>query len=70
MTEIMDRYLVYNAHASSYTWKYNGTNLDMGKTLEENCILDESEKFYTLGMDEDHFLPAIHLYFNDDLTEN
>lgn len=61
--------MVYNAHAASYTWKYNGENLNMFKTLEANEVADESEEFYTLGMDEDLFLPALHLYFNDDLTD-
>lgn len=69
MSEILQRYLVYNAHAASYTWKYNGNNLHMKKTLQANKVLDESEEFYTLSMDEDQFLPALHLYFNDDLTE-
>ena len=46
-----------------------GNNLDMTKTLQQNGITDESETFYELNMDEDQFLPAIHLYFNDDLTE-
>ena len=69
MTEILERYLVYNEHAASYTWKYNGENLVMTRTLEDNGVADESEEFYTLGIDEDQFLPAIHLYFNDDLTE-
>ena len=69
LSEIQDRYLKYNAHAASYTWKYNGQNLDMDKTLEENGVLDESEEFYKLGMNDEHFLPAIHLYFNDDLTD-
>ena len=69
MTEILTRYLVYNAHAASYTWKYNGTNLDMAKTLEDNGVKDEDEEFYELSIRDDQFLPAIHLYFNDDLTE-
>ena len=69
MSEILERYLVYNAHAGSYTWKYNGENLAMHRTLEANNVVDESEDFYVLGMDEDQFLPALHLYFNDDLTE-
>ena len=69
MKEILERYLTYNAHAASYTWKYNGQNLDMDKTLEENCIADEDEDFYQLGMNDDTYLQAIHLYFNDDLTE-
>ena len=46
-----------------------GKNLDMTKTLKQNGINDESKAFYELNMDEDEFLPAIHLYFNDDLTE-
>ncbi|XP_043933217.1 cytochrome b5 domain-containing protein 1 [Protopterus annectens] len=69
MTEILQRYLKYNAHAASYTWKYMGTNLDMSQTLEENGISEEAEEFYELRMDADQYTPAIHLYFNDDLTE-
>lgn len=69
MDEILKRYLTYNAHAGSYTWKYDGTNLNMTKTLEENGIEDEDEEFYKLGMNDDTYLQAIHLYFNDDLTE-
>ncbi|XP_077867576.1 cytochrome b5 domain-containing protein 1-like [Saccoglossus kowalevskii] len=69
MSEILDRYVTYNAHAASYTWKYNGKNLEMDKTLEDNTVSDEDEEFYKLSMNDDDFLPAIHLYFNDDLTE-
>ena len=57
-----------NDHAASYTWKRLGRPMDMDKTLEENDIPDESEEFLELGMDEHYYLPAIHLYFNDDLT--
>jgi hypothetical protein len=69
ISEILQRYLVYNAHAASYTWKYNGENLDMEKTLESNGIPDQDEEFYKLRMNDDDFLYALHLYFNDDLTE-
>ena len=69
MNEIQNRYILYNQHAGSYTWKFNGENLDMKKTLQQNGVKDESEEFYQLGLDEDNFLPALHLYFNDDLTE-
>ena len=69
MTEILERYLKFNAHAASYTWKYNGNNLDMYKTLEQNEIQDDDEDFYQLSMNDDSYLQAIHLYFNDDLTE-
>lgn len=40
----------------------------MAKTLEENGIIDESEELRELGIDFDDYIPAIHLYFNDDLT--
>ena len=69
MNEILKRYLPYNSHATSYTWKYFGKNLDMEKTLEENGVEDEAEEMYQLRMDQDEFLPPINLYFNDDLTE-
>ena len=69
MAEILERYLVWNQHAASYTWKYNGINLDMGKTLQQNDVMDEDEEFYQLSMNDEEFLPALHLYFNDDLTE-
>ena len=69
MIEILSRYLKYNAHADSYTWKYDRRNLDMTKTLHDNNIPDEDEEFYELYMNDDIYLPAIHLYFNDDLTE-
>ncbi|KAH3827149.1 hypothetical protein DPMN_129078 [Dreissena polymorpha] len=70
MTEILDRYLKFNAHAASYTWKYDGRNLDMQKTLQENNIQDDDEDFYKLSMNDDTFLQSVQLYFNDDLTES
>ena len=57
-----------NDHADSYTWKRFGRPLDMEMTLEENGILDESETFLDLGLDENFYIPALHLYFNDDQT--
>lgn len=69
MWEILRRYLPHNAHAASYTWKYEGVNLDMDKTLEQNKIPDEDVEFYQLNLDSDLYTPGILLYFNDDLTE-
>lgn len=66
---ILERYLAYNAHADSYTWKYDKRTLNMHQTLEENGIRDEDEDFYELRMRDNEFLQTIHLYFNDDLTE-
>lgn len=41
----------------------------MTKTLEQNGVKDEDEEFYELNFNEEEWLPAIHIYFNDDLTE-
>lgn len=68
MNEILDRYLELNQHADSYTWKRLGRPLDMEKTMEENDIPDESEDFIDLNLDEESYIPCVHLYYNDDLT--
>ena len=68
LNEILDRYTDKNVHAASYTWKRMGTVLDMAKNLEKNGIIDEREELLELGMQPDEYIPAIHLYFNDDLT--
>ena len=68
LNEILDRYIPINQHADSYTWKRLGRPLDMEKTLDQNDIPDETEEYIDLGIDEDEYIPAIHLYFNDDLT--
>ena len=68
MNEILDRYNELNEHAASYTWKRLGRPLDMELTLEENDIPDESEEFVDLNIDEDAYIPCVHLYHNDDLT--
>jgi len=68
MNEILDRYLELNEHAASYTWKRLGRPLDMERTLEENDIPDETDEYLDLNIDEDAYIPAVHLYFNDDLT--
>lgn len=68
LEDIRVRYLRYNRHAHSYTWKRLGRVLNMKKTLEENGIADESEQFAALNLNEDHYIPALHVHFNDDLT--
>ena len=68
MNEILDRYLDFNAHAASYTWKRLGKVLDMDATLQENQIPDETAECLQLGMDPEEYIPTIHLYFDDDLT--
>ena len=36
VNEILARYLNYNSHAGSYTWKYKGNELSMSNTLGKN----------------------------------
>jgi len=73
LREILKRFLNYNAHAGSYTWKalFDGdfVPLDMDMTLEDNDIPDEAKEFERLSIEEDYYYPALYLYFNDDLTE-
>lgn len=70
LEDIRKRYLTFNSHALSYTWKRLGRPLDMTLTLEENGIPDETEEFAELNIDAETYIPAIHIYFNDDLTVN
>eukprot|EP00800_Vazella_pourtalesii_P009731 TRINITY_DN244_c0_g1_i3.p1 TRINITY_DN244_c0_g1~~TRINITY_DN244_c0_g1_i3.p1 ORF type:complete len:147 (+),score=8.22 TRINITY_DN244_c0_g1_i3:90-530(+) len=69
ISEIAVRYLKFNKHGFSYTWKFKGKYLDMYKTLEENGIVDEDEQHCDLRLDESHYLPQIQIYYNDDLTD-
>nr|XP_020443201.1 cytochrome b5 domain-containing protein 1 [Monopterus albus] len=69
LAEIRQRYLCYNSHACSYTWKHDGVSLDMSMTLSENNVPDDDHELEELRLDRDLFTPAILLHFNDDLTE-
>ena len=40
----------------------------MDQNLEENGIPDETDELLELGIDPDEYIPAVSLYFNDDLT--
>jgi|TARA_B100000482_G_C12546541_1_gene274433 hypothetical protein len=64
----------YNAHATCYTWKQlkdeNFVKIDMQKTLDQIGMPDESGLFESMGIDEDQYMPIVHVYFNDDLTYN
>ena len=71
LVEIQTRYLNINAHAASYIWRRHEStsrDLDMSKTLEDNNIPDESDVFEKLGLPNDYYIPALHIYFSDDLT--
>ncbi|KAI9005880.1 hypothetical protein BC832DRAFT_455042 [Gaertneriomyces semiglobifer] len=68
LSAIQERYMALNAHAKGYMWKRLGQLLDMSQTLDQNGIKDDTMHFQRVGMDEEKHLPAIHLYFSDDLT--
>mmetsp|Transcript_58872 Transcript_58872/g.133280 ORF Transcript_58872/g.133280 Transcript_58872/m.133280 type:complete len:166 (-) Transcript_58872:9-506(-) len=78
ITEIQDRYLEYNQHAKSYTWKKLAdessggpspfVKLDMSLTLADNKIPDDDGEFEALEIDDGFYYPTLHVYFNDDLT--
>ena len=74
VSQIQDRYVAFNGHAASYTWKRlteDGEKfvvMEMNKTLEENGVSDEDVEFEKLHIPDDFYVPVIHLYFNDDLT--
>ena len=68
INEILDRYIPSNEHSASYTWKRLGRPLDMDLTLAANDIPDETAEFVELNIDEDAYIPCVHLYYNDDLT--
>ncbi|KAK6632294.1 hypothetical protein RUM44_007335 [Polyplax serrata] len=67
--QILQRLLPRNSHLTSYTFKFEGENLKMNKTLEENDVPDERLKFSQLGMRDNCYIPAIQLHYNDNLTK-
>lgn len=67
--QILERLLPWNSHVTSYTMKFDGEKLNMDKTLDENEIVDERRKFSQLGLADNCYIPAIQLYYNDDLTK-
>ncbi len=68
ISSIRNRYLAINSHCHSYTWKRLGKKMDMEATLDGNGIVDETEEYYKLDLDEDFYIPIIHIFYDDDLT--
>ena len=67
--EILDRYEEINFHAKSYTWKRKGKILNMDATLKDNGIVDYSDEYADFEVpEENQYIPALHIHFNDDLT--
>ncbi|XP_023290100.1 cytochrome b5 domain-containing protein 1 [Orussus abietinus] len=66
---IRERFLGFNAHGMSYTWKFQGKEIDPRCTLTENGIPDERDRFSACGLPDDVYIPSLMCYYNDDLTE-
>ncbi|KAL7300740.1 hypothetical protein TKK_0006717 [Trichogramma kaykai] len=69
---IQERFMFYNPHCRSYTWKYEGKALDLDLTLTENGIPDDRDRLLECGLPTDNesiCVPEIFLFYNDDLTE-
>lgn len=67
--QVMMRYMPHNSHLHSYTWRYLGRGLCVNKTLAQNGIPDERERFNDVALPENAHIPAILIYYDDDLTE-
>lgn len=67
--EIMMRYLPHNAHMHSYAWRYRGRGLCYDRTLEQNGVPDERDRFSEVALPENVHIPAVFVYYNDDLTD-
>ncbi|KAJ0180789.1 hypothetical protein K1T71_004193 [Dendrolimus kikuchii] len=68
--QIMMRYMPHNGHLHSYTWRYLGKPLCYNKNLADNGIPDERDRFSDVALPENIHVPAILIYYNDDLTED
>lgn len=72
--EIQEKFLEFNAHCESYTWKASIIGefrpLDPRKTLPQNGVADDTPELERLGMDADDptNMVTLVIFFNDDLT--
>jgi hypothetical protein len=75
VAEMQRKFLHYNAHGGSYTWKAlvrgEFRPLDLTLTLQQNGVVDDAGELDAMGLDADADanLPTLLLVFNDDLTE-
>ena len=66
--EIVERYVLrWNRHASSYVFRYNGSKLDLSRSLKENGINPDRDEHLEVGLDEYTLRPTILMEFEDDL---
>lgn len=48
--------------------QFSFQELDSNLTLEANGIFDESVTYNSCNLPHDYYIPALHLYWNDDLS--
>ncbi|KAL0842471.1 hypothetical protein ABMA28_014566 [Loxostege sticticalis] len=68
--QIMMRYLPHNSHMLSYSWRYLGRGLCLTKSLADNGVPDERDRLSAVALPENMHIPALLIYYNDDLTED
>ncbi|XP_011300510.1 cytochrome b5 domain-containing protein 1 isoform X1 [Fopius arisanus] len=67
---IQERFLIFNANGRHYDWKFEGKDLDMSKTLTENGIPDERERYTNCGLPSTIYIPSLLCYYRDDPTHD
>lgn len=63
---IQERALIYNANGMSYSWKFEGKDLDIELTLTENGIPDERDRFVNCGLPDHYYIPCLMCYYEEE----
>ncbi|XP_045469055.1 cytochrome b5 domain-containing protein 1 [Harmonia axyridis] len=64
---IQERYSIFNKDPDSYAWRYFDQEIDLDKTMDENGIVDDRDKFTEFGMPQNFYIPVVFLFYKDDL---
>ncbi|KAK0165938.1 hypothetical protein PV328_004413 [Microctonus aethiopoides] len=67
INRIKHRYLLFNNNAMSYEFKFQGKILNINKTLTENNIIDERERYLNCGLPDDIYIPTIFCHYKENL---
>ncbi|CAG5073882.1 Similar to cyb5d1: Cytochrome b5 domain-containing protein 1 (Danio rerio) [Cotesia congregata] len=62
---IQERFKLFNSNSSDYLWKSEEKILDLNKTLTDNGIPDERERFLRCGLPDNFYVPSILCYYKD-----
>ena len=67
--DIKQRWISDYGGGNGYVMKVRGQVLELDKTLDQNGLVDERAEMEELGMNCRDFIPVIHLYFDDQISE-